>query len=64
MITMNDEEEGLTAKLPGALRAIVHPQPRYNVVPSSLKIRIAPRPRKASGFTCRFIFKASRGNNT
>lgn len=41
----------LTAKLPGAFRAIVHPQPRYSVVPSSMKIRRNPRPRNASGLT-------------
>jgi len=54
----------LTAKLPGALRAIVHPQPRYSVVPSSIKIRITPLPRNASGFTCRLIFRASKGRST
>lgn len=45
------KKKPLTAKLPGALRAMVHPHPRYRVVPSSMKMRMTPRPRKASGFT-------------
>lgn len=54
----------LTAKLPGALRAIVQPHPRYNVDPSSLKIRMTPRPRNASGLTWRLILSTSRGRRT
>ena len=53
-----------TAKEPGAFLAIVHPQPRYNVVPSSMKMRTTPRPRNASGLTWRLILSASSGRRT
>lgn len=54
----------LTAKLPGALRAMVQPHPRYNADPSSLKMRMTPRPRNASGLTWRLILSTSRGRRT
>jgi hypothetical protein len=53
-----------TAKDPGALRAAVHPQPRYKPKPSSAIILATPLPRKASGFVCRLIFKTSKGSIT
>lgn len=51
-----------TAKDPGAFLAAVHPAPRYRPMPSSATMRKTPRPRKASGFVCRLIFKTSRGS--
>ena len=52
---------GIIAKLPGALRAAVHSQPRYNANPSSAMILKSPRPRNASGFVCRLILRTSKG---
>lgn len=51
-----------TAKLPGAFRAAVQPQPRYSAKPSSATMRKTPRPRKASGFVligleCQIVWK-------
>ena len=59
-----DMYSALTAKLPGALRAMVQPHPRYSADPSSLKIRMKPRPRNASGLTWRLILRTSRGRRT
>lgn len=53
-----------TANDPGALRAAVQPAPRYSPMPSSEMILNRPRPRKASGFVWRLIFKTSRGRRT
>lgn len=61
---MSEEEEGHTAKEPGALRAAVHPAPRYKPIPSSEMILNSPRPRKASGLVWRLILRTSRGKRT
>jgi hypothetical protein len=55
----------LTAKLPGALRPMVHPHPLYRLaIPSSLISLTIPRPRKASGLVCILILSTSRGSRT
>ena len=55
----------LTAKLPGAFRAIVQPHPRYSEPsPSSESNLKKLRPRTASGFVCILILSTSRGNKT
>lgn len=56
--------ETRTANDPGAFRAAVQPQPLYNPKPSSLTIFTMPRPRNASGFVCRLIFRTSSGRRT
>lgn len=61
---MQHLQETLTANEPGALRAAVQPQPRYNPKPSSLTILRTPRPLKASGFVWRLILRTSRGSRT
>jgi hypothetical protein len=55
----------LTAKLPGAFLAIVHPHPLYKLpTPSSVTNLTNPRPLIASGFVCILIFNTSNGSNT
>lgn len=58
------EEKERTANEPGALRAAVHPAPRYKPIPSSEMILNRPRPRKASGLVWRLILRTSRGRRT
>lgn len=58
------EEKKRTANEPGALRAAVHPAPRYKPIPSSEMILKRPRPRKASGLVWRLILRTSSGKRT
>lgn len=64
LLLMLEARGGRTANEPGALRAAVHPAPRYKPIPSSEMILNSPRPRKASGLVWRLILRTSRGKRT